>query len=149
MNFFDAKRPALCAALFGLTACSTTSGADDGTETSGTDDSSTTTSETAEETGEVGFFDGELEFVTYESQPMVVDVVVRTEVAVDPAQSEWQWAHGNDDGVHFARLEAEGSDTEHHFRIRGLAPETAHDVSLQVMHEGTAHDAAGEFTRTA
>jgi hypothetical protein len=143
MTFFDATRAALFAALFGLSACSTPSNSDEGTETS--DGTDSTTSETSGETSEPSLIDGELEFVMDDTQPMVVDVVLRSTMPI-VATSDVSLSHASDEGVHFAWMSSTEDGLEHHFRIRGLAPASAHEVEANVMLDSLADNVSGEFT---
>lgn len=113
-------------------------------------DPMSSSSETNGETGETGSEtgDGELvqdvEVVLYETQPMVVDLIVR--LAPGAEGTSFEWTHAFDAGVRFAELEGVGNELERHVRVRGLHPAMLHGVDLAASLGESGETVPVEFT---
>lgn len=107
--------------------------------------------ESTDETGaQQELVDGDLEFIHYADQPMVVDVRIRLQVEADlSAPDKVQWSHASDPGIRFHWLSSSGDELEHRFRIRGLAPATAHTVTAQVQIDDKSESVSGDFSTLA
>jgi hypothetical protein len=101
-----------------LAACTEDPTIEDGGAGSSSDSSTTT--------GDVPV-EAQAEIVTYETQPMVVDLVLTPTVPATAFVS-----HPDDPGVRVEEL-ADDDETTMTFRVRGLAPATEHRLQFQVV----------------
>ncbi len=152
----SAKRARFCLLPLVLFACTNGGASEDGEsgESSGTESGETESSEgesgETEESGETGavdLFDGDLEIVQYETQPMVADVIVH--LTAEGAGAQLEVTHPFDPGVRIARLEGVGDDMNPHYRLRGMAPATAHGVDVVATLDGNEDAQQVQFTTGA
>jgi hypothetical protein len=114
----------------GMPSTTTATPDDSGSSTAVVDDDTSSSSEGESSTGPAPELEVTPEVFTYPNQPMVVDVALRADTAIEATLQ-----HATDPGVIVVPL-PNPPDDDLWFRVRGLQPETDHELDFTATADG-------------